>query len=88
MQKVVWGVQVMSLMLEGEGRAGSGGGMNARGLSDAPHLLPPAAQALHLICCCEDFGHEEEVEVRTSKRFNVGCVTWVDLLGKANFSTV
>jgi hypothetical protein len=55
---------VTSLMLDGEGRVPGEAGMNARGLSEAPHLLPVAAQALHLVCCCEDFGHEEDVEVR------------------------
>jgi hypothetical protein len=71
--------EVVSLMLEGEGRTTGDTSMNSRGLSDTPEQLPVAAQALHLICCCEDFGHEEEVEVRhpvSSSVLSAPAVRW------------
>jgi hypothetical protein len=58
--------EVTSLLLEGEGRSSEEGSMNSRGLSNYPEYLPVLAQALHLMCCCEDFAQDEEVEVCTS----------------------
>jgi hypothetical protein len=55
--------EVTSLLLEGEGRSSEEGSLNSRGLSNFPEYLPVLAQALHLMCCCEDFAQDEEVEV-------------------------
>lgn len=58
--------EISSLILEGEGRSGGEPqGMLARGLSMTPAKLGVAAQALHLVCACEDCCSDEEVEVRT-----------------------
>ena len=55
--------EVTSLMLDGEGRSGAEASLNARGLSEYPERLPVVAQPLHLVCGCEDFGQEEDIEV-------------------------
>lgn len=54
---------VTSLMLEGEGRIVGEAGMHARGLSTTPQHLDVPAQVLHLVCSCDDYCHDEEVEV-------------------------
>lgn len=52
-----------SLVLEGEMYSGNEGGVAARGMSKSPENLGIAAQVLHLVCTCEEYCNDDEIEV-------------------------
>jgi hypothetical protein len=55
-----------SLVLEGEMTSGNEGGVAAKGMSKHPENLGVAAQVLHLVCTCEEYCNDDEIEARSS----------------------
>jgi hypothetical protein len=53
-----------SLVLEGEALGSNEAGVAARGMSREPEHLSVAAQVLHLVCSCEEYCNDDEIEVR------------------------
>jgi hypothetical protein len=58
--------EASSLVLEGEMFSGNEGGVAARGMSKTPEKLSVAAQVLHLVCTCEEYCNDDEIEVLAS----------------------
>ena len=62
-----------SLVLEGEMFSGNEGGVAARGMSKSPENLGVAAQVLHLVCTCEEYCNDDEIEA-CSLCFGLQCI--------------
>lgn len=80
-----------SLVLEGEMFSGNEGGVAARGMSKTPENLGVAAQVLHLVCTCEEYCNDDEIEVlpaflfiSCSFRVPLRCVHYIDMISSAS----